>query len=200
MSDMNDDANKTLELAEQLKLAARTLQEMNRYDLILKALGTPLLEELKLEAAKNKLSRLYITHDYQFVLTDYNERKIDLQPVHRAVYLLFLQHPEGIEFKRLSEYRDELKSYYKKTAPTMETEKMEEALDHLTNPLDNAINEKCSRIKKTFSDILDPYTLNYYIICGHARKHIPGNTGFWYQRRKVILLPRHLVVWADAAG
>ena len=28
------------------------------------------------------------------------------------------------------------------------------SVDHLTNPLDNAINEKCSRIKRAFLDIL----------------------------------------------
>lgn len=81
--------------------------------LLLQAIGTDVLEELQLEAAKQRLSKLYITHDCRFILTDLGNKEIDLQPVHKAVYLLFLAHPEGIEFKMLSEYADELTEYYK---------------------------------------------------------------------------------------
>lgn len=182
------------EMATEVKRLASQLNTMGRNDLLFKAVGASLLEELKLEAAKTRLSRLVITEDYRFILADYQNREIELQPVHKAVYLLFLAHPEGIEFKRLGDYKDELTHYYMATAKTLDKEKVIEGVAHLVNPLDNAINEKCSRIKKVFLDMMDEYTASYYIISGHTKKHVAGSSRIWYERLKVITLPRELVV------
>ena len=181
------------ELAEQLKILAEQLQAAGRTDLLLKAIGVPMLEELRIEAAKGQLSRLLITKDYRFFLVDYDNREVELQPVHKAVYLLFLAHPEGIEFKRLADYREELTRYYMATAKMMDKEKIMEGVEHLVNPLDNAINEKCSRIKKAFMELMDEYRASYYIISGHTQKRIAGSSRIWYERLKVITLPRELV-------
>ena len=183
------------ERALEVKRLVGQLQAEGRSDLLLKALGVPLLEELRIEAAKGKLSRLLITKDYRFILEDYNRQEVELQPVHKAVYLLFLAHPEGIEFKRLSDYRDEISRYYMATAKMMDKEKIIEGVDHLVNPLDNAINEKCSRIKKVFLDMMDEYTASYYIISSHTQRHVAGSSRIWYQRLKVIPLPRELVIY-----
>ena len=180
------------ERALELKRLIEQLQAEGRNDLLLKAIGVPLLEALRIEAAKGRLSRLVITEEYRFILTDYN-KEVELQPVHKAVYLLFLAHPEGIEFKRLADYREELTRYYMATAKMMDKEKVMESVDHLINPLDNAINEKCSRIKKVFLELMDEYTASYYIISSHTQKHIAGSSRIWYERLKVITLPRKLV-------
>ena len=179
------------EVALEVRQLTEQLVRAGRKDLVLKAIGVPLLEELRIEAARGKLSRLVITEDYRFILADYNNTEVELQPVHKAVYLLFLNHPEGIEFKRLTEYREELLNIYMKTARWMDKEKIVESVDKLVDPLDNAINEKCSRIKKVFLDLMDEYRASYYIISGHTQKHIAGRV--WYERLKVITLPRELV-------
>ena len=181
------------EIARQIRRLIEQLQIAGRNDLLLHAVGVPLLEELRIEAAKGKLSRLVITKDYRFILEDYHQ-EVELQPVHKAVYLLFLAHPEGIEFKRLAEYREELTRYYMATAKMMDKEKIIEGVDHLVNPLDNAINEKCSRIKKVFLELMDEYRASYYFISSHTQKHIAGSSRIWYERLKVITLPRELVV------
>jgi len=181
------------EIARQIRRLIEQLQIAGRNDLLLHAIGVPLLEELRIEAAKGKLSRLVITRDYRFILEDYYQ-EVELQPVHKAVYLLFLAHPEGIEFKRLAEYREELTRYYMATAKMMDKEKIIEGVDHLVNPLDNAINEKCSRIKKVFLELMDEYRASYYFISSHTQKHIAGSSRIWYERLKVITLPRELVV------
>ena len=182
------------DMASELKRLVAALQAAGRRDLLLQAIGVNVMEDLRLEAAKGRLSRLCITDDYRFLLLDYGNKELELQPVHKAVYLLFLAHPEGIEFKRLGEYRDELLRYYMATAKTLDKEKVKEGVDHLVNPLDNAINEKCSRIKKVFLELMDEYTASYYIISSHTQKHIAGSSRIWYERLKVITLPRELVV------
>ena len=55
------------ETAQEIKRLIGLLQTEGRRDLLLKAIGVPLLEELRIEAARRKLSRLVITRDYRFV-------------------------------------------------------------------------------------------------------------------------------------
>ena len=185
--------NSPEEVAEQVRVLAEQLQRAGRRDLLLRAIGAPLLEELRIEAARAKLSRLVVTKDYRIILADYDNKEVELTPVHKAVYLLFLAHPEGIEFKRLRDYRDELARYYMDTARLMDKEAIMESVDMLVDPLNNSINEKCSRIKKVFMDMMDEYTASYYIISGHTQKHLEGSSRIWYERLKVITLPRKLL-------
>jgi len=184
-------------MAQEIRRLVAELRASGRSDLLLRAIGSSVLEELRLEAAKARLSRLRITSDYRMFLVDYANREIEMTPVHKAVYLLFLNHPEGIEFKKLSDHRDELLHYYMETSRMMDKEKIIESVNHLTDPLDNAINEKCSRIKKVFLSLMDEYAASYYFISGHTQRHVAGSDRIWYERLKVITLPRQLVVRED---
>lgn len=181
-------------IAEELSRLVRELQKAGRNDLLLRSIGVPVLEELRMEAAKRRLSRLLITKDYRFILIDEQNKEVELNPVHKAVYLLFLNHPEGIEFKRLREFREELLGYYMATARFMDKKTVTESVDMLTDPLNNSMNEKCSRIKSVFLNIMDPYRANYYIVSSHNTKHVTGSSRVWYERLKVITLPRELVI------
>lgn len=184
-------------IAEELRERVLQLQRMGRNDLLLQSIGVPLLEELRIEAAKGSLSQLCITADYRFFLTAYNNKEVELSPVHKAVYLLFLNHPEGIEFKYLCNYRAELLSIYTKICRWIDIEKIEETVDRLIDPFDNAINEKCSRIKNTFLSLMDEYSASYYIISSRNRKHIVGTSHIWFERLKLITLPRKMVIYGQ---
>ena len=185
------------EIATELSQLVRELVAAGRNDLLLRSIGVSVLEELRIEAAKSRLSRLLITKDYRIILVDYDNKEVEMTPVHKAVYLLFLNHPEGIEFKKLSEYRDELLQYYMSTAKLMDKQTITESVDMLVNPLNNSINEKCSRIKSIFLNMMDQYSANYYIISGHTQKHFAGSSKIWYERLKNIKIPRELVVRED---
>lgn len=185
------------EIAAELSQLVRELVAAGRNDLLLRSIGVSVLEDLRIEAAKSRLSRLLITKDYRIILVDYDNREVEMTPVHKAVYLLFLNHPEGIEFKKLSEYRDELLQYYMATARLMDKQTIIESVDMLVNPLNNSINEKCSRIKSIFLNMMDQYTANYYIISGHTQKHFAGSSKIWYERLKNIKIPRELVIRED---
>ena len=184
-------------IAAELSQLVRELVAAGRSDLLLRSIGVSVLEELRIEAAKSRLSRLLITKDYRIILVDYDNKEVEMTPVHKAVYLLFLNHPEGIEFKKLSDYRDELLGYYMATAKLMDKQTIAESVDMLVNPLNNSINEKCSRIKSIFLNMMDQYSANYYIISGHTQKHFAGSSKIWYERLKNIKLPRELVIRED---
>lgn len=191
---MENDETKLEALANTVALLAGQLCSVGRYDLLFRALGAPVLEELRIEAARSQLSRLVITKDYRFVLQDMN-CEVKLSPVHKAIYMLFLNHPEGIEFKRLADYRGELLELYCKMSNRIDKAVIEESVDRLTSPLDNAINEKCSRIKHAFSELMDSYRASYYVIGSHVRCPVGGVGKVWYRRLKQISLPRELVVY-----
>ena len=185
------------EIAVELSRLVSQLVAAGRNDLLLRSIGVPVLESLRIEAAKSRLSRLLITKDYRIILVDYDNKEVEMTPVHKAVYLLFLNHPEGIEFKKLSDYRDELLQYYMATAKLMDKQTISDSVDMLVNPLNNSINEKCSRIKSIFLNMMDQYTANYYIISGHTQKHFAGSSKIWYERLKNIKIPRELVIRED---
>ena len=192
---MNEIKTRALEeIAAELSQLVEELKAAGRNDLLLRAIGVPLLEDLRIEAARRSLSRLLITKDYRFILVDDGNRTVELTPVHKAVYLLFLNHPEGIEFKQLRDFHEELMDYYMAVARNMDKQAIEESVGMLINPLNNSINEKCSRIKKTFLSMMDPYRANYYIVSSHTQKHVAGSSKIWYERLKVITLPRELVI------
>ncbi len=136
------------------------------------------------EKSKNaiKLSKLRITKDGTILLADY-QKEVKMEPIVKAVYLLFLNHPEGIAFKYLPDYRKELTDLYQKIKPFGLTERAIRSIEDVTNPLLNSINEKCSRIRAAFLSEVDPSLLKQYIITGKG-----GEV-------KKILLSRDLVVW-----
>lgn len=183
------------EKAALIKQLSTQLLAEGRTDLLLKAISVPVLEQLRIEAARATLSPLVITEDYRFLLPGYGNREVQLSPIHKALYMLFLNHPEGIEFKNLVDYREELFVLYRKIGNRIDHDKMIETVNRLVNPLDNAINEKCSRIKAAFSDLMDEYQADYYIINSHVKRHQGTSNKLWFERLKIINLPRELVIY-----
>ena len=129
-----------------------------------------------------KLSMLTIAKDGTILLSDY-QKEIKMEPIVKAVYLLFLKHPEGIAFKYLPDYRKELTDLYQIIKPFGLTERAIRSIEDVTNPLLNSINEKCSRIRAAFLSEVDSTLLEQYIVTGKG-----GEV-------KKILLSRDLVAW-----
>ena len=133
----------------------------------------------------DRLSRLVITKDYRIVLPDYHDMEILMEPLVKAVYLLFLNHPEGILFKDLHSYRNELAEIYGKLRPGGLTERALQSIEDVTNPLLNSINEKCARIRGAFVGQFDDHMARHY--------YIDGRRG----EAKKISLPRDLIIWEE---
>ena len=130
-----------------------------------------------------KFSRITIAKDYTILLTDYDNKEVKMEPIVKAVYLLFLNHPEGIAFKHLPDYRKELADIYQKIKPFGLTERAIRSIEDVTNPLLNSINEKCSRIRAAFLAEVDPSLADQYYIIGKSGEE------------KKISLPRDFVIW-----
>lgn len=116
--------------------------------------GVTEAEILELIRPKKRLSRLLVTKDFRIILPDYGGAEVRLEPLHKAVYLLFLRHPEGIRFKELPDYREELADiYHLMKRKTQVKKKVERSIMDVTDPLNHSIIEKCARIKQVFKQI-----------------------------------------------
>lgn len=110
------------------------------------------------------ISRMIITKDFRILLPDY-DMEIKMTPLVKAVYLLFLMHPEGIQLFQLRSYRDELLEIYKSLTGRTDYEAIVKSIEDVTDPTKNSINEKCARIREAFykefrSDIAEFYCIN----------------------------------------
>ena len=159
-------------LVEEIKERIRKLKD---YGMSEKEL-TSLLE------TEQPLLKLTISRNYRLYLGE-QRVEIRMEPLVKAVYLLFLRHPEGIIFKDLPDYRQELTKIYSDVRPWGLTDRALQSIEDVTNPMLNSINEKCARIKKTFLGVMDDNMAQHYYIYG--RRGEP----------KKIALPRDLVVW-----
>ena len=110
--------------------------------------------------------QLVVKEDYKVVLADGADTEVKMEPLVKAVYLLFLSHPEGIVLKCLPDYRKELTQLYLLLRPYGMTDRVMQSIEDVTNPTLNSINEKCTRIRKLFSEVLPKSVARYYSISG----------------------------------
>lgn len=171
-NELEEDEDFKSDACEQAqKLVARLLQKGYSKETIW-ALLAPMKE----------LSPIKITKNFRILLPLYN-LEIELPPVQKAVYLLFLTHLDGISFKNMPDYQNELFLIYRKIAVRGMKQKHLETIMDLVNPLSNSMNEKCSIIKKRVTALLDDSIAKHYYI-----------TGGKAEPKKIDINPK-LVVW-----
>ena len=132
----------------------------------LKAYGVEDTEIMAVMNEEELFPQLIVTKDYKVVLADGTNTEVKMEPLVKAVYLLFLSHPEGIVLKCLSDYRKELTQLYLLLRPAGLTDRVLQSIEDVTNPTLNSINEKCARIRKAFSSLLPKSVARYYSISG----------------------------------
>lgn len=131
----------------------------------------------------DKPGKLFINKHNKLILTDFGNKEIKLEPLQKAVFFLFLRHPEGIYFKDLGDYREELGAIYREITGRDDLAGIQDSINKLTDPFNNSINEKCARIKNAFVSEFREEVAQWYFI--------DGNRG----EKKSIKLPRELVTW-----
>jgi hypothetical protein len=165
------EATQLLSTAEE---AINGLKQLGIKELVLKTYLFPQTQ---------RLSNLLITKDYRIILTDYNNMEIHLTPLPKALFLLFLKYPEGILFKNLVDYKEELMSIYKELSNREQLHVIKKSINDVVNSTKNSINEKCSRIREAFIKEFDESLAKNYFITGER------------STPKRIKLDRELVRW-----
>ena len=164
------ETQRLLDTVKALKLEEGLLQLI---ELILNKVGRDVPNVVnKLESTTEKLNRISINRPLGKIHFNYDgklflgEDEVLLNPICRALYKLFLNHPGGIELRNMSDHFEELHLYYRNFATHTEPATLIERVKMLCNPLDNSINEKISRINKAFKELLGEHSSLPYQILG----------------------------------
>ena len=130
-------------------------------------IGVPLGAIHEFISSQETISRLCITDDLRIILPDYNNKEVKMTAQYKAVYLLFLYHPEGIILKHLEEYHNELVYFYKKTSKVEKlSPKMLESIKKLERIGNNYLNTTLAKIRAAFVESFDKHLARHYIIQG----------------------------------
>lgn len=166
-----------LETDEQTKALLAEIEKLQR------KYGITIEELEAVIAFRVKLSRLHITEKKSIVLEDFDRKEVKMDTLTKAVFLLYLKHPEGIRYKELSDYQQELEEIYSSITGREDLDSIQKSVADLCDPLNNSINEKVSKVKKAFRDAVDDRVARFY--------YIDGKKG----TAKRIALDRDFVLW-----
>lgn len=132
-----------------------------------------------------KQSRIYIDKQFRIFLKDYGNIEIELTPLPKTFFLFMLKYPDGVMFKELYKYKQELSYIYGRIGNRSDLEQMQKSINDMTNARSNSVNEKCSRIKEAFLSKIDNSIAVPYYVSGN--RHEP----------KKIAIDRSLVIFEE---
>jgi len=111
-------------------------------------------------------SKMTIRPGGRIYLSDYSDVEIRMPTMEKAVYLLFIRHPEGIFLSSMVDFKEELIEIYSRLSTRGRLEDINRRINELTNRLNDQMSIKISRIKKAFSDAIGETLAEHYIIRG----------------------------------
>ncbi len=117
--------------------------------------------------ADSGLSRIRIDKEVRIFLLDYSDQEVKMPCLPKTVFLLFLIHPEGVSFKNMRIYLQELYNIYQIVMKkNIEADKIRQTLGNLVDPMGNSIYEVCSIIRNRLLRVAGPSRMRFYDITG----------------------------------
>lgn len=130
-----------------------------------------------------RLSPLHILRSGRLCLTDYGGAEVKMPNIAKALYFLYLRHPEGLRYKDVADHREELLQLYGGITGRDDPAEIGRSIDLLVDPFGNALNVNASRIKTAFRNVVSDRIARFYYLEGAA-----GEV-------KKVPLDRDLVIW-----
>lgn len=134
-----------------------------------------ILDELEKKPKYTEPSRLVITTaPYNFLLPDYDNIEFPFGPQIKALYLLFLTHPEGIRMKEIEDYKEEYKQLYFLMTTRSDIDKIRASVEKLMDVCSpNIISVKKSQCNTMIREALPDIELSkfYEIIAHYGQPH-----------------------------
>ena len=124
-------------------------------------------------AESAKPSKLFIDKHYTLRLDNPHGREVHLRPLVKAIFILFLKHPEGILLKERYLYAAELEAIYGVISPNTSREDRQKRIQRLVDVTDNSFSEKASVLNATLDRLLPQDIVSGYKIQGtngHPRR------------------------------
>ncbi len=170
-------------LEEQPETYGARMEGMQAAELISLIREAQLQLGIRLAGTATDAPSLVITKDFRIFIGGSRSRELRMRPMSKAVFLLFLRHPEGIEFKQIRLYRTELESLYRRLSRKGSREEISRCVERVLEAGSREVNIAASRVAESLSAQIGPELLPAYVISGER-----GGV-------KRICLDRRLVVW-----
>ena len=136
-------------------------------NIFLQTMGNDFLQSLS-NLAPKPLSPILVDKQFRILLPEY-DMEIKMNALWKAIYILFLRHPEGIVLKDMPDYRNELSDIYYAMG-CGEYERMEATLDDVTTPGSDNFRQYVSKINRAFTAVLAVDLAQHYMITGQRGK------------------------------
>lgn len=112
----------------------------------------------------------------KFIFPELGDLEIRLTPLEKALYLLFVAHPDGFPLNAVHDHRQELGKIYDRLSNADSREMINSRVMELANPLSNSASEKISRIRRKFNETLGEQMAADFLIQGGSGevRYIPA--------------------------
>ncbi len=111
-------------------------------------------------------SPLELTTDFKILIPAYGNLEIRMKPLEKTLYILFMNHPEGIMLSDLIDHKQELYAIYQNISSHGSLLEMRHSIDDLCNYTSNSTSEKLSKIKGHFERALGKELAKHYYVQG----------------------------------
>ena len=154
---LKDEIRETEKLLERLR---RLLSDYGKSDNILQEIAAG--------------QRLELTEGMDVLI---DGKKISMTPLPKALFLLFWRHPEGICFKDMSDYREELVELYGRTSRSDDPERFRSTIDRLIDLDSNSLDTQRYLLKRQLEAQMNPSDAAMFCIRGSRgeKKVIPAS-------------------------
>lgn len=158
-----------MEAAELMALMTKVQERLKHLGCGLESLGEPV--------------ELFIDKNYSIRMGGPDGPILQLRPLVKTLFILFLRHPEGVLLKQRVIFREELEEIYSTINPNTYKEDVKARVARLVDLEDNSFSEKASVLNARLEELLPKGIVDNYQIKG--RNGCP---------RKILLNPL-LVHW-----
>ena len=122
---------------------------------------------LAIEKYKQSIRKSPIRIDKEsgnIIIEDLDNYMIKLTPLEKTVYHFFLAHPEGVLACEIQDYEREIKELYNEYSAISDFKKHNKYIGDLLSPMTNSMQEKLSKIRKKFKDVLGNHNYEDYVV------------------------------------
>ena len=110
---------------------------------------------------------LFIDKNYNIRMGGADGQILNLRPLVKTLFILFLRHPEGILLKQRDAFRAELEEIYGMISPNTDRDDVRARVARLVDLEDNSFSEKASVLNARLKELLPDEIAGEYQISGY---------------------------------
>ena len=165
---MNEKLNISYYTAKKILMELLANDHVLKDEEVKKLLKRMTLQNEEMNGCLPQSTPIIIDTQCRLFFPTYSDKEVKMSYLPKTVYIFFLLHHSGVEFKNLDNYLKELYQIYQIVSEekNIEAGKIKKSLNNLVEPGNNRIYEICSVVRKSLSEILPTELVAQFAITG----------------------------------